>query len=103
MTLGIDIYEGRDMVVFDVPGAYLHALMPEDKNIIMLLRGRFVEIMCKVDPHYNEYVTVNSKGQKALYLKILRALYGCIESALLWYELYANTLKGLGFKINLYD
>ena len=103
MTLGIDIYEERDVAIFDVPGAYLHALMPEDKNVIMVLRGKFVDIMCQVDPSYHEYVTVNSKGQKVLYLKILRALYGCIESALLWYQLYAETLEGLGFKINPYD
>ena len=36
-------------------------------------------------------------------MKILRAIYGCIESALLWYELYAKTLKGMGFKLNPYD
>ena len=32
-----------------------------------------------------------------------RALYGCVQSALLWYELYVNTLKDLGFILNLYD
>ena len=36
-------------------------------------------------------------------MKILREIYGCIESALLWYELYAKTLKGMGFKLNPYD
>ena len=38
-----------------------------------------------------------------MYLKVLRALYGCIESVLLWYELYATTLEEMGFKINPYD
>ena len=102
MTLGIDIYEERDVAIFDVPGAYLHAIMPEDREIVMVLRGKFVDIMCEVDPSYNEYVKY-VKGKKVLYLRVLRALYGCIESALLWYELYANTLEGLGFKINPYD
>ena len=103
MTLGIDIYEERDVAIFDVPGAYLHAKMPEHKNVIMVLRGTFVDIMCQVDTRYEEFVTVNSKGQKVLYLKILRALYGCIESALLWYDLYASILQQMGFKINPYD
>jgi hypothetical protein len=38
-----------------------------------------------------------------LYLKILRAIYGCIESALLWYNLYSSTLKSMGFILNPYD
>ena len=29
-------------------------------------------------------------------------IYGCIEYALLWYNLYAKTLKYLGFIINTY-
>ena len=38
-----------------------------------------------------------------LYLRILRALYGCIESALQWYNLYKITLKSEGFVVNPYD
>ena len=39
---------------------------------------------------------------KMIYLRILKALYGCIKSALLWHDLYANTLKELGFVVNPY-
>ncbi len=38
-----------------------------------------------------------------MYVRVLRALYGCLESALLWYRLYSSTLEKLGFKINPYD
>ena len=34
---------------------------------------------------------------------MLRAIYSCIESALLWYKLLSTTLEGLGFDINHYD
>ena len=33
----------------------------------------------------------------------MRALYGCLESALLWYNLYYTTLVDMGFKLNPYD
>ena len=33
-TLVIDAYEGRDVAVADVPGAYLHAKFPEDKKVV---------------------------------------------------------------------
>ena len=38
-----------------------------------------------------------------MYVRVLRALYGCIESALLWYELYSSTLQDMGFELNPYD
>jgi hypothetical protein len=34
---------------------------------------------------------------------IMKALYGCVRSALLWYELFAGTLKRMGFVFNPYD
>ena len=36
-------------------------------------------------------------------MRVLRALYGCLESALLWYELYSSTLVDMGFVMNPYD
>ena len=38
-----------------------------------------------------------------MYLKILRALYGCIESAMLWYHLFSSSFQEMGFTINPYD
>ena len=43
--------------------------------------------MCEVKPGFIKYV-INENGIKVLYLIILRALYGCIQLALLWYNLY---------------
>ena len=46
---------------------------------------------------------IYENGIKVLYLIILRALYGCIQSALLWYNLYSSTLVEEGFTINPYN
>ena len=32
----------------------------------------------------------------------MKAFYGCMESALLWYYLYLNTLTSQGFLINIF-
>jgi hypothetical protein len=32
-----------------------------------------------------------------LYLQLLKALYGCVKAALLWYELFSGTLQKMGF------
>jgi len=102
VSLVIDALEGRDVAIFDVPGAYLWADMPEEKEAILKLEGDFVDIMCDVNPEHIPNVRYEN-GKKVLYLQILKTLYGCIESALLWYELFANTLKDMGFEINPYD
>ena len=47
-TLVIDAYEGRDVAVADVPGAYLHAKSPQDKKVVLNLTGVFADIMCSV-------------------------------------------------------
>ena len=36
-------------------------------------------------------------------MKVLQVIYGCLESAILWYNLYVTTFKGMGFKLNPYD
>jgi len=92
----------RDVAVFDVPGAYLQTPMPDDKNILMIIRGQFVDILCDVNPKYREHVRIIN-GKKVLYVKVLRAIYGCIESAMLWYDLYSNTLMEMVFILNPYD
>ena len=101
-TLAIDIKEDRDVAIFDVPGAYLQAEMPKEKKLLMKLRGQFVDIMCEVNEEYKKYV-IYENGKKVLYLQVLQAIYGCIESALLWYNLFATILKGMGYEINPYD
>ena len=106
-TLIIDAYEERDVAVTDVPGAYLHAEFPKEKKVILKLTGVFVDIMCSVNPEHSKYVIydVNKKGKKVkhLYVRVLWALYGCIESALLWYQLYSTTFQDMGFILNPYD
>jgi len=65
-----------------------------DMNDYTLLKftGDSVDIMCKMNPKYEEYVIMES-GRKVLYVQLLKALYGCVASALLWYELFSGNLK----------
>ena len=98
----INAFEEHCTAVFDVPGAYLHAEMPKDKFAVLKVEGIFVDIMIQVNPEYKDDVRFEN-GIKVLYVKILRALYGMIESALLWYTLYTDVLHKEGFVINPYD
>ena len=91
MSLLIDAYEGRDVGTYDIPGAYLQAVLaprPNDERVLMKLVGDFVDIMCKVNPEHLKNA-VYEKDKKILYLEVLQAIYGCIDSILRWYELYS--------------
>ena len=61
-----------------------------------------VEIMCRVNPEYQKHVVFKG-GKKILYVKVIRSIYGCIEAALLWYQLYKETLEKEGFILNPYE
>ena len=87
----IDAHEGRAVHAFDVPGAYLQISLPDDKVLHMKLEGKFVDIMCKVNPEYGKFVTYE-KEKKVLYVLILKMIYGMIESALLLYDFLSTTL-----------
>ena len=100
LSLMIDALEQRDVATADVAGAYLHAEM--DEFVLIKLTGDAVNIMCKANKKYEAYVTLEG-GHRVLYLQLMKALYGCVRSALLWYELFSTTLQGMGFELNPYD
>ena len=48
--------------------------------------------MYQVNPEYKQHV-VYKEGKKILYVNFIRSIYGCIEAAMLWYQLYKETLE----------
>jgi hypothetical protein len=86
----------------DKEGAYLHTDM--DKTVIMLFEGNMVDYMVQAIPQKSgPHVHTTTKGKNLLYVQLLKALYGCIKSALLWYKLFTSTLKEMGYVINPYN
>lgn len=73
-----------------------------DDHAIFKLDGDAVGVFCDLNPTYEAYVTIQGK-KKVLSMRLVKALDGCAKRALLWYELYTNTLKDMGFELNPYD
>ena len=72
-----------------------------DDYTIVKISGSTADIMCKVDSS-NKKFTVQEKGKPKLYLQLSKALYGCMQSALLWYHTFKECLERLRFVINPY-
>ena len=52
---------------------------------------------------YKQYVTIDHKGNKALYVCTLNAIYGIMKAALLFYLNILESLTSIGFVLNPYD
>ena len=102
MPLTIDALKRWNVTVFNVPRAYLQTDLPKDKCVLLILKDQFVDIMCSINPKYTAHVQIEN-GTKVLYLRIKKAIYRMIKSALLWYDLYVSVLEGMGFVLNPYN
>jgi hypothetical protein len=104
LSIMIDAFERRNVATADVAGAYLHALMKH--FVSMRFTTWAVDLLCEVNPEFERYVVferVNNKDVKTLYVRCNKAIYGCVVSGVLWYELFTSVLVTLGFTTNPYD
>ena len=74
------------MVAYDLPGAYIQIDLLKDNFMLILLEGNFVDIMCDINPEYEQHVRFKY-GRKKFYICILKAIYGMTESAPMWCKL----------------
>eukprot|EP00804_Cyclotella_cryptica_P016577 CCRYP_020528-RE/>CCRYP_020528-RE protein AED:0.38 eAED:0.38 QI:0/-1/0/1/-1/1/1/0/519 len=102
MSCAIEASEGRSVRVIDLPGAFLHADCPD--HVIMRFQGRLAELMVLAAPQvYRKYITTDAKGEPVLFVKLQKALYGMLKSALLFYKKLLADLVAKGFTVNPYD
>ena len=60
-------------------------------------------MMVVADPAlYRQFVSYDT-GNPVLYVRLQKALYGCLKSALLFYKKLVGDLEAYGFRINPYD
>ena len=73
LTAVIKAQEGRDVTTSNIPNAFVQNLVEEkDKDgnqTIMKIRGVCVDILCEIDPIYQDYM-VTEGNQKVLYVHI---------------------------------
>jgi hypothetical protein len=73
--------------------------LPKAMPVYMRLDAVMSEYMVRIDSKYAEYRERNG----TITVLLRKALYGCVESASLWYENLRQSLKGLGYVRNETD
>ena len=75
-----------------------------DEPILMVLRAKLAEMMCRVNPElYRPFLAYSKKGVPMLYVRLSKALYGMLRAALLFCKKLRRQLEDLGFEVNPYD
>ena len=107
LTSVIDAKEERDEMTADVPNAFIQANMPEiedgKERVIMKITGVMVDILIKLAPEVYKKFVILENGKKVLHVQVLKALYGMLVAALLWYKRLRDDLEEIGFVFNPYD
>ena len=91
----------------DIPNAFIQAHMHpvEDgkARVVMKITGVLVDLLVNIAPKIYGPHVVYKNGHKVLYVQVVRALYGMLVAALLWYKKFCADLESIGFKFNPYD
>ena len=93
MIVSIAAKEKRKVRTMDVGTAYLK------RPVYMQINGDIAERLIALDPSWEEYQLPSG----AIVVLLLKALYGCVESAKLWYDGVSGFFSTLGFKANPQD
>ncbi len=96
VTVMIDAHERRDVGIANIASAYLKAKM--DDFVLLNFTGESVNIS-SMNPMYKKFVFIKRGNIKVLFVRLGKAMYGCVESALLWYNLFSSTLEGYKDKL----
>jgi len=82
----------------DIVGAYLNAFM--ERDVYMKFNKFESKLLCELN---NNLIKFINEEDQCLYVKLVKALYGCVESAKLFYNLLKKILLEYGFILHPLD
>ena len=90
LTAVIDANERRDVMTSNIPNAFIQAELDKvkdgDERVMMKITGVLVNMLVEINPQlYGPHVVYEKRG-KVLYVQVLRAIYGMLVLAILWYK-----------------
>ena len=92
ITAVVDAVEKCHVVVADIPGAFMHLDM--DPNVHMRIEGLMAELLLEVDPDMHTKYLVSENKKPVIYVKMLKAIYGTLRAARLFWIVFAVTNGG---------
>ena len=89
LTAVIDAAEERCVATVDIPHAFIQTDIKDDKDgdrITMKMRGPIVDMLVELDYNLYHDKVVYEKNEKVLYVHVKKAIYGMIQSSLMFLQ-----------------
>jgi len=67
------------------------------------LPGNAVDAIVNANKEKYERYVCNKNGVKTINLQLLKTMYGTLTDALLWYQIFVETINDFRFEVNPYD
>jgi hypothetical protein len=99
MILAIAATQRRVVATMDITGAYLECEIAEGDEVIMQLDNVLTKLLAELDPLIIPFIDESGR----IMVRLKRALYGLVQSALLWYKKLVDVLTSDGYIRNDYD
>lgn len=100
-SLAINASKGQDVATADIGGAFLQANI-DGEHVLLVMTGTIIDVLCNVNLSYKNYITTIN-GERSLYVKLTKGIYGIMKGAILWYKIFTTCLLENGFELNPYD
>ena len=93
--------KGRQLIVGDIPSAYLQAdHKPADGRPVFIVADKHTSsLIAEAHPEFKDFIMPNG----TMILKVKKAMYGLVESAWLWYKELERHLTSIGYKASSSD
>ena len=102
----IDAIDERRVVTCDNLGAFLQGLWPQNEHprYIKFEKVIMVDMLCGINPSYrNKVMRTKDKKRKFIFGALVKAVYGTLLGAIIFYKKLSNHLIRHGFEMNEYD
>jgi hypothetical protein len=103
----IEAKEERDGMTCNIPNIFIQAYLPKkepgEDRVVMKITGVLVNMLININPELYGPAIVMENRKKVIYVEVLKAIYGMLEAALLWYKTFREDLEDNRFIFNPYD
>ena len=101
ITSTIETKQNRDVMTADIPNAFVQTdIEKRDQNKkIMKIRGQLVNILIELETSTCAKYMIKQNISPILYVKLIKALYAMLTSALLFYKKIKIDVEKLALKL----
>jgi hypothetical protein len=98
----MDAIEGKKVATCVIPGAFLQADWPEDRDCYLKFEGAMVSMICDIDSKYSKNIIRGKNGKIYIYAKLTKAVYGTLLGVIIFYAKLSKQLIDWGYEPNCF-